>query len=167
MLPNSIFHNNYLMTNALLFENLVGSLYLISNVLYNDIIRAYNNYITLSNLFQLLLKNCMFTDMDDNGSDKRLTELFSIPSVDLNIEENFSMTSLRIDNISLSLFTLSSFLELLKQRRQFSWTTTFLLTLLLTTRINFISTYPYVSSRYIEIIMRNLIFSYLYFENTV
>jgi hypothetical protein len=163
MLPNSIFHNNYLMTSALLFENLVGSLYLINNVFYNDIIRAYNNYITLSNLNQLLLKNCMFTDMDLT---KRLTELFSIPSVDLNIEEEFSMTSLRIDNISLSFFTLSSFLELLKQRRQFSWTTTFFLTLLLTTRINFISNAPYVSSRYIEIIMRNLIFSNLFFENT-
>jgi hypothetical protein len=53
----------------------------------------------------------MFTNMDDDRSEKRLTELFSIPSVDLDIEEEFRMTSLRIENISLSLFTLSSFLN--------------------------------------------------------
>jgi hypothetical protein len=57
VLQNSIFHDNYLMASALSFESSVGSLHLINNVFYNDIIRAYNNYITLTNLYQLVLKN--------------------------------------------------------------------------------------------------------------
>jgi hypothetical protein len=167
VLQNSIFHDNYLMTGALFFESSVGSLHLINNVFYNEIIRTYNNYMTLTNLYQLVLKNCTFTDMNDDKSDKKgLTDLISISSVDLDGEGEFSMTSLKMTNISLTLLTLSTFTGTPKAKKTILFDDIVFTNAAFATRNDFITIGPHVSSRNFEIVMKNFDFQNLLFENT-
>jgi hypothetical protein len=86
--------------------------------------------------------------------------------VDLDGEGEFSMTSLKMTNISLTLLTLSTFTGTPKAKKTILFDDIVFTNAAFATRNDFITIGPHVSSRNFEIVMKNFDFQNLLFENT-
>ena len=95
---NSTFHNNYVKTTAIEFDETVGSLVFRNNEFYSEQIQSLNDYITIDKPYQVKFTNTTFKDMDDDNTSNRLTQLIMINSFNLNIPGNFEMDNIIATN---------------------------------------------------------------------
>ena len=108
ILENSTFHDNYVKTTAIEFADTVGSLIIRNNVFYSELIQSLNDYMTINKPYQVKFTNTTFTDIDDDNSENRKTQLIMINFFNLDIPGNFEMDNIIAKNCSLSFFTMKS-----------------------------------------------------------
>lgn len=128
-------------------------------------IASFTNYIRLSQLYELVLFNCTFSDITDDRSNDRITLLFNIVTVNLEQQGSFLLDSLTITNTSLSLLTLSSFYGNTDTQKVIRFSNIYMSDTVYITRNNFITFGPLLSTQNVSVSMNELDFRDLEFTN--
>jgi hypothetical protein len=154
------------MTSLIEFESNVGSVTFRNNVFENNVITTSTEYIKLLSLYEFKMSNCTFKDMSTDLKDNALTELLTIDTINMDIEGDYIISSVKIQNVSFSFMSIGGFTGTPTGNQ-----TVILEDLVITdttfpTRNDFIKFGPFISSENIEIILRNLEITNLYFKKT-
>lgn len=162
----SYLHDNNVKANVIEFESSVGSVEFSHNTFLDDVIQSFNNYIKFENLYELLMTNCSFSGVTEDGSNDRLTLLFNINNLNLAEEGSYIFRDLTLYNISLSVFTLSNIVGTTETPKLFEFNDIMFTDSTFNTRNNLITFGPLITDQDIQISMKYLTFRDIYMYKT-
>lgn len=160
---NAVFNSNYVEASILEFDRSLGSLFFKNNSFYNELLDSGVTYISFESLYQLEMLNTTFTNISDNASEDKLTQLLDIDEVSLEREGVFRLDSVTVSNTTVSFFSLRNLLGRASTLKQVFFHNIVVKDSTIRSRSNFITFGPLYSSEEVKLQMKNIRFDNINF----
>lgn len=160
-----MFQSNNLGASVIDFDDDVGSLDFRNNQFYNEVLQSFNNYVTVDSLYKMTFTNTTFTNISDDKSNDRITQLVLINAITLDYEGEFKMDKVTVTNSSISFFSLVNLRGRTTTKKLISFENITVRDSVILTRNNMITFGPMYSDEDVNFRMKNVFFDNLNFIN--
>ena len=165
-LVNSTFSSNHLKYTGIYVESSVGVFNFDHNVIYNETIDSGNYYMVVAEPYSLRVHDIEYSNISDDHSSDSLTELIAFESIDIETQGVILMDDIRITNVSISFFGISSVHGHVEYEKYIVIELITIQDCYYDSTNPIISFGPFYTDEHVHLVLRNSTFENLEFTNT-